>query len=160
MRYTPKLVTLIYCVKDDQVLLAKRKKAPYIGYWVAPGGKIEPGESPHEGAVRELQEETGLSTDSAELRAVVSETSPNDDWQWLMFIYRVTNPMGEVVSDEREGELRWFDVAAINDIKMPDADRQFVPYILSPDPGIAEFRFHYDQDINLIQTHRWDINHP
>jgi 8-oxo-dGTP pyrophosphatase MutT (NUDIX family) len=29
-------------------------------WWITPGGGLNPGESPHDGAVRELQEETGL----------------------------------------------------------------------------------------------------
>jgi 8-oxo-dGTP pyrophosphatase MutT (NUDIX family) len=31
-----------------------------VARWLTPGGGVDPGESPHEAAVRELQEETGL----------------------------------------------------------------------------------------------------
>jgi 8-oxo-dGTP pyrophosphatase MutT (NUDIX family) len=40
---------------------------PSDHYWVTPGGGLEPGESPAQGAVRELFEETGLPVDPAEL---------------------------------------------------------------------------------------------
>ncbi len=36
-------------------------------YWVTPGGGLEPGESPAQGAVRELFEETGLRVGPGEL---------------------------------------------------------------------------------------------
>jgi len=40
---------------------------PTDEYWVTPGGGLEPGESPVQGAVRELFEETGLRVDPATL---------------------------------------------------------------------------------------------
>ena len=47
---------------DGQVLLAQRPPGKvYAGYWEFPGGKLEPGESPHDALVRELSEELGLA---------------------------------------------------------------------------------------------------
>ncbi|MGC8547781.1 MAG: NUDIX hydrolase [Candidatus Micrarchaeia archaeon] len=43
--------------KDGKVLLIKHKK---LGVWLYPGGHVEPNEHPHEAAVREAFEETGL----------------------------------------------------------------------------------------------------
>jgi 8-oxo-dGTP pyrophosphatase MutT (NUDIX family) len=40
---------------------------PSDEYWITPGGGLEPGESPAQGAVRELFEETGLRVDRTEL---------------------------------------------------------------------------------------------
>jgi 8-oxo-dGTP pyrophosphatase MutT (NUDIX family) len=42
-------------------------------YWFTPGGGLDPGESPREGAVRELFEETGLRCDAADLVGPVHE---------------------------------------------------------------------------------------
>lgn len=43
-----------------QVLLIKRKNAPFQGRWALPGGYVDMDESPDEAARRELQEETGV----------------------------------------------------------------------------------------------------
>ena len=43
-----------------QVLLVERGIEPYKGMWAFPGGFIRMDESCEEGALRELQEETGL----------------------------------------------------------------------------------------------------
>jgi ADP-ribose pyrophosphatase YjhB (NUDIX family) len=45
--------------KNDkrEVLLIKRRDVPV---WALPGGGIDPGESPEEAAIREVQEETGM----------------------------------------------------------------------------------------------------
>jgi ADP-ribose pyrophosphatase YjhB (NUDIX family) len=43
-----------------RVLLIRRGRAPSIGSWTLPGGRLEPGESPEQAVLRELREETGL----------------------------------------------------------------------------------------------------
>ena len=59
------VVDVAVCViqsPDGRVLLAERtSRQVAAGFWELPGGKIEPGETPLQAAVRELQEETGLS---------------------------------------------------------------------------------------------------
>ncbi|MBW6492471.1 MAG: NUDIX hydrolase [Lentimicrobium sp.] len=46
---------------DVEVLLIKRGHEPFIGMWASPGGFIDMDETPEDAALRELQEETGLS---------------------------------------------------------------------------------------------------
>jgi 8-oxo-dGTP diphosphatase len=58
--------------KDRQVLLVRRKHAPFAGLWSLPGGKAEGDETPRETACRELREETGLE---AEIAGVVDRVT-------------------------------------------------------------------------------------
>lgn len=44
-----------------QMLLIERGIEPYKGRWAFPGGFLHPDETAEEGALRELQEETGLT---------------------------------------------------------------------------------------------------
>ena len=54
-------------VDDGRVLIGQRPAGVALaGLWEFPGGKIEPGESPAEAAVRECLEETGLVVTAAE----------------------------------------------------------------------------------------------
>lgn len=47
--------------QDGHVLLAERRRDQIAGgYWELPGGKIEPGETARQAAIRELAEETGV----------------------------------------------------------------------------------------------------
>lgn len=46
----------VICFHEGRVLLVRKKG----GRWNFPGGTVEPGESPHAAAARELYEETGL----------------------------------------------------------------------------------------------------
>ena len=57
----PVLAASIAVFREGRVLLARRAKAPGLGLWSLPGGRVEPGETMREAALRELQEEVGLA---------------------------------------------------------------------------------------------------
>lgn len=47
-------------IKNEKILLIKKKTGPYDGLLDLPGGSFEFGETPEETLKREFQEETGL----------------------------------------------------------------------------------------------------
>lgn len=55
---------------EDAILLEKRRDC---GWWGLPGGKVEPGESLIDAAVREVFEETGLTVEVTHLIGVYSD---------------------------------------------------------------------------------------
>ncbi len=62
----------VFVVKDDQVVLIKRGGEPHKGKWSYPAGYLEYDEKPEDGAVRELEEETGLKADENCLKLVAT----------------------------------------------------------------------------------------
>lgn len=56
----PVLAASVAVFRDGKVLLATRTKPPAEGVWTLPGGRVEPGETLEEAALRELEEEVGV----------------------------------------------------------------------------------------------------
>ena len=146
-----KLATLVYALRDEQVLLLRRTQEPNRGLWVAPGGKLEHGESPAECAVREMREETGLLVERPVLRAVMTETSPRADYQWLTFVFVAWDFDGTFTPAPGIGEFRWVPVDEVSKLPIPPADAIFFPRLLE-DGSTFHGKFEYDAELNLL---RW-----
>jgi mutator protein MutT len=58
----------IVCEKDKVLVIERSKPEAGVGdavlTWAFPGGKLEPGETPAEAAVREIFEETGYKVEA------------------------------------------------------------------------------------------------
>lgn len=63
-----KKVTLLFCIKDNQILLGMKKINFGTGKWNGYGGKVEEGETIESAAVRELQEESGLVAKESDIK--------------------------------------------------------------------------------------------
>ena len=154
------LGTLVYACQnlssdtERRVLVLHRNKEPNKGLWVAPGGKVEIHESPLECAIRELREETGLIASGLTLRGVVTEVSPREDYQWLLFIYVADDFEGELIACD-EGHLAWVDVSAVSLLPIPEADAIFFPHVISDDEPLYQARYAYDVDLNLVHAHEF-----
>ncbi|MGO4705154.1 NUDIX hydrolase [Microvirga sp. 2MCAF38] len=60
----PVAAVLAVVIHEDRVLLVRRANPPDAGKWGFPGGKIDPGETIEDAAVRELFEETTIRAEA------------------------------------------------------------------------------------------------
>jgi ADP-ribose pyrophosphatase YjhB (NUDIX family) len=95
----------VFAIHEDEFLLLKRTGAS-AGLWYIPGGIVEPGEDPADGALREVAEESGLQLASVDLLRVWSyEVSPG------RFAYHATfvgaAPGRDVVISDEHTAHRW-----------------------------------------------------
>ncbi len=148
----PILSTLVYCLDNGRVLLMRRNKEPNLGLWVAPGGKIEAGESPSDCAARELREETGLSAGKLRFRGLITEVSPQPHWQWMLFFYVATNLSGNLTGDRREGDFRWWSIDEVESLEIPQSDRIFFPKIIDLSHPFYEAKYVYNADLELVEV--------
>ncbi|MFJ1644217.1 (deoxy)nucleoside triphosphate pyrophosphohydrolase [Streptomyces sp. NPDC088258] len=117
-------VVVAGAVFDRGRLLAARRSAPpeLAGRWELPGGKLEPGELPEQGLVRELREELGV-----EARPV--ERIPGE-WPLkpglVLRVWTVRLLSGEPRPLEDHDELRWLGPDEIHTVDWLDQDRPAV----------------------------------
>jgi len=114
-----------------QILLARRPAAGHQGgLWEFPGGKINPGESPHQALVRELTEELGIGIKASSPLASVLHHYPEKTIQ--LSLRAVHDYQGSIHA--REGQdLCWLEEDALGRVAMPGADRCLVNAVSLPE---------------------------
>jgi 8-oxo-dGTP diphosphatase len=148
----PYRIAVLCYLRDAQgrQLMLHRAKAPNKGLYSPIGGKLEPetGESPHQCAVREISEETGLRLDVSDVRLIgmVAETAYEKAGHWLLFLFDVTRPIAhDEIQDMHfdEGVLEWIAMDDIDELSLPFTDREFIwPLVKSHQGGF--FTCHID----------------
>ncbi|WP_062441205.1 NUDIX hydrolase [Thalassobacillus devorans] len=136
---------------DDQVLMLKK---PRRGWYVAPGGKMEPGESIKESAVREFSEETGLAIKNPEMRGSFTFIIRDGDetvQEWMMFTFYCTEYEGSLLEESEEGELEWVPVAEVLSKPMAEGDRHIFNHILTSNEQVYG-TFVYTPDYQLLDV--------
>jgi 8-oxo-dGTP diphosphatase len=126
-----KKVTLLFLLRDNQILLAMKKRGFGVGKWNGCGGKAEPGESIEQAAIREAQEEIGVTPlkpeQVGEFKFYMS-ADPDFCHHAHIFIARAWN--GEPHETE-EMRPQWFAFDTIPYDTMWADDRQWLPLLLA-----------------------------
>jgi len=105
-------------VRDSsgRILLEKRSDC---GVWGLPGGRIEPGESIRQAAVREVKEETGLTVKITQLLGVYSEpaerivTFPDNVVHLVDILLEAKIISGELLCSSESEKLQFFNQGAL-----------------------------------------------
>ena len=92
------------------VLVARRKPGRRLaGFWEWPGGKVEPGETPLQAALRELREETAISASAEACQPVCVHLDPGPPCiEFHVFLVRCAHaepPRATEASDPRWAPL-------------------------------------------------------
>ncbi|MGZ4106898.1 MAG: NUDIX hydrolase [Tumebacillaceae bacterium] len=144
---------VVNCViRRQQELLMLQK--PRRGWWVAPGGKVEPGESLLEAVVREVREETGLTISAPRLGGVFTMLLMEEEQMvnhWMLFTYVVDAFDGTNHTHTEEGVLEWVPIQEIATRPMAEGDREFLPRLLS-DNKLHTAKFWYTPEYQLLRS--------
>ena len=97
-------------VRDGKVLLIKRAYAPYQHLWTLPGGRIEPGESIEQCAIREVTEEVGLTIRNP--RPVLVQ-SLGRDGTFRLAVFATGDFTGQVRASDEVADHKWLAPSAL-----------------------------------------------
>lgn len=130
--------TICFLIKDNHVLLIKRNKPPWLHHWNAVGGKLERDEKPHDGVIREVIEETGITMKKSDLltfTAIVTwASSKGSNGKNGMYAFIAELAGNQLTWTEqratREGVLAWKPLAWALDKQNPEI-AQNLPAFLS-----------------------------
>ncbi|MFJ8267066.1 NUDIX hydrolase [Peribacillus asahii] len=137
--------TVCFVKKENKMLLLNREKAPIMGVWNGVGGKIEKGESPDEGALREVFEETGIRVQGYFSKGTVTWETSNDELDGIyVYLYEVDNVLtDETPKKTREGILDWKSIDWIlnpHNLGIAEMVSQYLPVLLEAE---GNYSFNY-----------------
>jgi 8-oxo-dGTP diphosphatase len=104
---------IVHCaiVQGDRLLILKRVADTYLGNrWDIPGGSLEDGEDPAQGAIRETFEETGIRISRPALFFHYFNVDEKKDKQFitLVFLQEMGSDPGKIILNPREhSEFAW-----------------------------------------------------
>ncbi|RLF52784.1 MAG: ADP-ribose pyrophosphatase [Thermoplasmata archaeon] len=107
---TPSLTVDGAVIKNDMILLVKRKHQPFKGKWALPGGFVEYGEKVEDAVTREVFEETGLNTKIVDLIGVYSDPGRDPRGHTVTIVYLLEIVDGELKEGDDASDVKFFDL--------------------------------------------------
>jgi len=135
--------TLLFVIHEGRILLIRKKRGLGAGKINGPGGRIEPGETAEQAAIRETDEELGFRASglrpAGELRFQFV-----DAYSIHVFVFRAGSYEGHPAETEEAIPL-WHPLDDIPYDEMWADDRIWVPHLLAERPFSGRFVFDEDR---------------
>ncbi|KAL6068226.1 Nudix hydrolase [Balamuthia mandrillaris] len=119
------VIVAVVLEKEGQILLTQEAKSHCLGKWYLPAGRVEVGETPMEGAVRECLEETGIVMEPTGVFCIeYKATSRGHDW----VRYGITGrPVGGSLktlqqADDESLQAKWCPLEEVPYMKLRNKD--------------------------------------
>lgn len=102
---------------EGKILLVLRTNEPEAGCWTVPGGRVEPGETLEDAAVRETLEETGLRVAvDREVWSLDLANGADEVYEIHDFLAHVVS--GSVVAGDDAADVGWFGRQEMEDMPL------------------------------------------
>lgn len=119
---TVRVVAAVIC-SEDKIFATARGYGEFKGQWEFPGGKIEPGETPQEALVREIQEELDVKIEVGDLIDTIEYDYPSFHLSMDCFWCNITE--GEITLKEAEN-ARWLCKDELYSVDWLPADMKLI----------------------------------
>ena len=116
-------VVAVALVREDGRILVQQR-APgrsMAGLWEFPGGKVEPGETPEQALIREIEEELGVKLAAEALTPAAFASESLGERHLLLLLYVAREWAGEPRALDASA-IEWVTVGELRERAMPPAD--------------------------------------
>lgn len=137
------VVAVTYLVQDGQILLIHKKRGLGAGKVNAPGGRLEPGETAPDAAVREFEEEVGLRLTGDLVPVAEHRYQFVDGLRLHLHGFLALGATGTLIETE-EARPFWCSQSEIPYPQLWADNRLWLPPVL--DGAFAEGTFVFDDD--------------
>jgi len=144
--------TLCFLIQDGQILLIRKKRGLGAGKINGPGGRIEPGEAPHECAVRETSEEVGLTPQNVQNRGELHFQFA-DGYSLHCAVFVAHEFTGELIETDEALPI-WTPLDSIPYDEMWADDIHWLPGVIAG--GTFRGYFHFDGEKMLSKHLLWE----
>lgn len=133
------VATLLFVVRDGQILLIEKKRGHGAGKVNGPGGKIEPGETPFECALRETEEELHIRAKG--VSKVAELWFQMSDYPSILCHVFLAEDFEGTPTETDEAVPLWTPLDGIPYERMWADDRHWLPLILDGQTLLGKFVF-------------------
>ena len=138
-----KQTTLCFLLKDDNVLLAMKKRGFGTGKWNGVGGKVQEGEDISAAMVLEIKEEIGVTVVPGDLELVGTldfDFTDNHDWAQICSVF-ITRAWDGDPAESEEMRPQWYPKNALPFNAMWVDDPHWLPLVLAGKKIKGKFLF-------------------
>jgi 8-oxo-dGTP diphosphatase len=139
---------LCFVIRDGQILLIRKKRGLGAGKINGPGGRLEKGETAEQAAIRETQEEIGVTpTGLADIGELFFQFL--DGYKLHVAVFRANDCTGELAETD-EATPFWVDIRQIPYEEMWQDDTYWLPLVLKR----TRFRGYFVFNHEILMNHR------
>lgn len=135
--------TLVFVIRDGEILLIRKKRGLGNGKVNGPGGKLDPGENAEQCAARECYEELGIRVGNLECMGE-HKFQFVDGYSIHCWVFRTFDYEGEAV-ETAEAVPLWTPLDDIPYAEMWEDDRIWLPLVIAGRPFSARWVFDEDR---------------
>ena len=121
---SPRVTVDAVIIKNNSIILIRRKNEPFKNFWALPGGFVEYNETVEHAVIREAREETGLDVKVVKLIGVYSEPERDPRGHTVSVVFLCSVVGGDLKADTDARDVRKFNINSLDDLKLAfDHDR-------------------------------------
>jgi len=113
---SPKLTTDGAIIRDNKILLIKRKNEPFKGKWALPGGFVEYGEKVEDAVIREVKEETDLETKIKDIVGIYSDPKRDPRGHTVSIVFLLDITSEKINAKDDADDAKFFDLHKLPDL--------------------------------------------